>query len=57
MDSWHGSMAGQYYYAIYSKDQLDVIAKEGLNNIRVGKVIAVRAAYRKTSPFGDIRVP
>jgi fumarate reductase flavoprotein subunit len=33
MDSWHGSMAGQYYYAIYSKDQLDVIAKEGLNNI------------------------
>jgi fumarate reductase flavoprotein subunit len=33
MDSWCGSAAGQYYYAIYSKDQLDVIAKVGLNNI------------------------
>jgi len=33
MDSWHASKAGQYYYAIYSKDQLDVIAKEGLNKI------------------------
>ncbi len=33
MDSWLGSLAGQYYYAIYSKDQLDVIAKEGLNNV------------------------
>lgn len=33
MDSWHGSRAGQFYYAIFSKDQLDAIAKVGLNNI------------------------
>lgn len=34
MDSWCGAKAGQYYYAIYSKEQMDVIAKEGLNSIR-----------------------
>ena len=33
MDSWYGSLAGQYYYAIYSADQLDAIAKTGLNKI------------------------
>lgn len=33
MDSWCGSKAGQYYYSIYSKEQMDNIAKNGLNNI------------------------
>lgn len=33
MDSWCGSKAGQYYYSIYSKEQMDYIAKNGLNNI------------------------
>ena len=33
MDSWCGAQAGQYYYAIYSADQLADIAREGLNDI------------------------
>lgn len=51
MDSWCGSKAGQYYYSIYSKEQMDYIAKNGLNNIPRWEAIVRKAEFRRKCQF------
>lgn len=54
MDSWCGSKAGQYYYSIYSKEQMDYIAKNGLNNIPRWEGYCAQGGVPKDLPLPEV---
>jgi len=51
MESWCASKSGPYYYALYSKDQLDVIATEGLNNVMRWEGYCSKGGVPKNTPL------
>ena len=54
MESWCAFAAGQYYYTIYSKDQVDNLAKNGFTNIPRWEGYVAQGGVPSKQPLPEI---